>query len=243
MSRAKNKIEEKGPSVPSYIVTFSDMVTLLLTFFVMLLSLSNTQDQALIDKGKRSFLKNIKNFGVGTLSGRQMSPQFDAPKTKYHTDVEKEDSDQRMIDSKEERIRRLYKKLKESMQVRPSQIISQNTDFKAADIYFSSDTTDLNQMSKTNIENFCSKLKKDPMFEDLKLCIIGLAPGQKNPQQSWVISTKRAQAVANEIQRNLKSSSQIPVYNWGAGSGGYWTSSKGPASENNQVLISILRPR
>ncbi|MHC4291149.1 MAG: flagellar motor protein MotB, partial [Planctomycetota bacterium] len=35
--------EESKTPVPSYIVTYSDMITLLLTFFVMLLSLAETQ--------------------------------------------------------------------------------------------------------------------------------------------------------------------------------------------------------
>ena len=40
--------EEPKTPVPSYIVTYSDMITLLLTFFVMLLSLAKTQ----VDKHK-----------------------------------------------------------------------------------------------------------------------------------------------------------------------------------------------
>ena len=39
MSRKNQTPEILPPKVPGYIVTFSDMVTLLLTFFVMLLTL------------------------------------------------------------------------------------------------------------------------------------------------------------------------------------------------------------
>ena len=129
------------------------------------------------------------------------------------------------------------------MQARPSQILAQNTSFKAADIYFNQNSYALNQASKDNIKTFCRKLAEDPMFQDLKLCVIGLASDQQNKIKSWEISAKRSQAVANEIQQNLKQYSYIPVYNWGAGQGGFWTSSKGPASKNNQILISVLRPR
>ena len=54
MKRPRLVIEEEGTKVPGYIVTFSDMVTLLLTFFVMLLTLADVQDPELFDKGRDS---------------------------------------------------------------------------------------------------------------------------------------------------------------------------------------------
>jgi len=49
LRQARPVIEDDKPKVPSYIVTFSDMVTLLLTFFVMLLSLAEVQDPELFN--------------------------------------------------------------------------------------------------------------------------------------------------------------------------------------------------
>ena len=56
--------------VPAYIVTFSDMVTLLLTFFVMLLSMSKSRNTELFQRGHDSFVNSIKNFGLGAVKGR-----------------------------------------------------------------------------------------------------------------------------------------------------------------------------
>ncbi|MDD5011702.1 MAG: flagellar motor protein MotB, partial [Phycisphaerae bacterium] len=51
MSR-KSAPQDNPPSVPAYIVTFSDMVTLLLTFFVLLISLAKMQDPEKFNAGR-----------------------------------------------------------------------------------------------------------------------------------------------------------------------------------------------
>ena len=76
MKRPRLIIEDGDPKVPGYIVTFSDMVTLLLTFFVMLLSLSQIQDPELFDKGRDAFLESIRNIGLGVLFGKEDIPNL-----------------------------------------------------------------------------------------------------------------------------------------------------------------------
>ena len=84
MAKTKHsQTEESGPKVPGYIVTFSDMVTLLLTFFVMLLSLAAVQDEELFNRGRDSFSFAIKNFGLGMLWGRKLKPDFGNVKIKH----------------------------------------------------------------------------------------------------------------------------------------------------------------
>ena len=64
---------ESKMQVPSYIVTFSDMITLLLTFFVMLLSMADTQvDKHKFMKGHYSFKEAVAEAVLPmTTSGRQ----------------------------------------------------------------------------------------------------------------------------------------------------------------------------
>ena len=62
MSRGKTpKPEEKKIKVPAYIVTFSDMVTLLLTFFVLLLSFSSFSKESL-SLLKKSFASELSSI-------------------------------------------------------------------------------------------------------------------------------------------------------------------------------------
>ncbi|MHC4344865.1 MAG: flagellar motor protein MotB, partial [Planctomycetota bacterium] len=76
MNRERQAEEERGSSVPAYIVTYSDMVTLLLTFFVMLLTLASMQDPELYNIGRDSFLQSMNQFGIGSLFGGFQNPFF-----------------------------------------------------------------------------------------------------------------------------------------------------------------------
>ena len=108
MSNKKLMPEILPPKVPGYIVTFSDMVTLLLTFFVMLLTLANDQDPELFNKGRDSFIKSIKYVGLGMFFGRQDMPEFDSVKTRHSIeDGDEQAATRRTIDAEREKIRRI----------------------------------------------------------------------------------------------------------------------------------------
>ena len=69
MSKQRQGPVEEKQKVPAYIVTFSDMVTLLLTFFVLLLTLAQVQDPELFNRGRDSFFESIRYCGLGNLLG------------------------------------------------------------------------------------------------------------------------------------------------------------------------------
>ena len=60
---AKKKQEESSEGAPEWMVTFSDMTTLLLTFFVMLIAMAN------FDKVKYETVKASFKDSMGILSG------------------------------------------------------------------------------------------------------------------------------------------------------------------------------
>ena len=60
--KRKKREEEKPAGAPAWMVTYSDMVTLLLTFFVMLLAMASFEDPGRVDKVIESLRRA---FGVG----------------------------------------------------------------------------------------------------------------------------------------------------------------------------------
>jgi flagellar motor protein MotB len=260
--------DEGPPKVPGYIVTYSDMVTLLLTFFVMLMSLASVQDPELFNRGRGAFVESVRALGLGMLQGQKPSPDFGNKKPKYFIS-QPDELYGRTVDAKEEEIRRLFNKVNRLMTTMPSQIVAQRTDFSVANIRFSQGDAVLGELPKKSLAEFCANLQESsdsvvdtdtgggaPPHENAAgtLYVLGLAGDQKTEKQQWILSAQRARAVADFLQATLSVGppSQEPdgrpgsapawrIFWWGAGPGGDWVGRDSPISKQSQVLIAVLK--
>ncbi len=72
-------------SPPAYMVSFCDMMTLILTFFILLVSMSREQEAGLVAKGVGSFIIAIKSHGLdGIMSGQQKQHVFENIRRKFN---------------------------------------------------------------------------------------------------------------------------------------------------------------
>ena len=87
-----------------------------------------------------------------------------------------------------------------------------------------------------------------------KLYVLGLANDQRDEKEQWILSAKRAKAVADYLRGILSSGSgsqtqgdtiggwsKWSVCWWGAGPGGDWVQRDSPISKQSQILIAVLR--
>jgi chemotaxis protein MotB len=233
--------QEEGPKVPGYIVTFSDMVTLLLTFFVMLLSLAKTQDQGLFRKGQASFVEAITGFGLGILQGRNVAMDFGEYKVKYEISEPDEDYKGRTVSANAERMRRILNQLSESMQTMPSQIVGERSSVTIADFRFAAGNTELDDPAKRYLSNFCFDLEQNSDLRFVKLYVLALAREEKTEKDQWIVSAKRAKAVSDYLKSKLGAGFGQNIYSWGAGTGGEWVADDSPFSPDSQIFITTIR--
>ncbi|MFC1677639.1 flagellar motor protein MotB [Planctomycetota bacterium] len=241
MRPKRQQPDDSGPNVPAYIVTFSDMVTLLLTFFVMLLSMSKVRDPDLFYITRDAFVQHIHNVGLGMLFGRTKVSSLDKHKTKFFISDTNQAKVTRTIDSKEEDKRRLFKKVTESMKVRKSQIVAKKTNFVLTDINFSPGNSRLNDSAKSFLRQFAMGLQANESSKGLRLYILGLDRNEKDEKQQWMLSAIRAKVVADFLRDALPLHLNWPIYSWGAGPGGDWVGQETAISEKSQIMIAILR--
>lgn len=234
------RVTEGKSKVPIWIITFSDMITNLLTFFVLLISMGHLRDETLFDLGQAvTFLESVKRgFGF------KEKISFGNVDIKYHITNPGELSDGRTIDAKEEEIRRLFKNLSRSMRTMPSQITTPKTNFSVTDIHFEAGEAILNEPANRFLKEFCSHLQQAFTPQAIALYVLGLACDEATEQEQWILSARRAQAVAEFIQDNLSSEPSLrrwAVYWWGAGPGGDWVGQDSPVSKQSHILIAVLR--
>ncbi|MFA5423428.1 MAG: flagellar motor protein MotB [Phycisphaerae bacterium] len=242
MSRRKSSHSEQGgPKVPAYIVTFSDMVTLLLTFFVMLLSLAHTQDPELFNAGRDSFVKSIRGFGLGMLLGKDQSIDFENPKIKYTIENPEDSQQKRTIDAKEERTRRLFEELRESAKTMPGNITTVRCDFPITEVHFAPGSSELNSAGKQSISDLCDKLYRDLDPKPQQLYVLGLSDEGTSDKQQWKLSALRAKTVAELVEQSFPKQDRPAVYSWGAGPGKMWNKNTNSIPKGCQVVIAVLR--
>jgi len=256
LRRRRLLIEDDGPKVPGYIVTFSDMVTLLLTFFVMLLSLAQVQDPELFNRGRDAFLESIRYIGLGALFGREEMPHLGYLKDKHFVPDPDESPDRRTLDAEAEKTRRLFAQIRQATTVVPLQMDARKTDFSVVNVRFSPGGAVLSEPDRRSLTGFCRGLQQDLGVLPVELYVLGLAGDVKDEKRQWILSAKRAQAVADFVRNVLSTSpgsagradpswgwSRWFIRSWGAGPGGEWVGRDSPISSKSQVLIGVLRSR
>jgi flagellar motor protein MotB len=241
LSGKPKKQEESGPKVPAYIVTFSDMITLLLTFFVMLLSLASEQDPELYNKTRDAFNDSINNVGLGMLEGRRPNPELGQKLVKHMIRSPDDKADVRTIDADEERRRRVFRRVAKSMQTLKSQIVADSIRYTVSRVRFAESASSLDLDSKKHLDQFSTNLAQNDQKSQTKLYVLGMASDEKGLKNQWILSARRAQSVAEYLRGVLPDTGQYPVFSWGSGAGGSWVGETGYASKDAHIFIAVLR--
>lgn len=253
MKARREAPKDEKPQTPAYIVTYSDMVTLLLTFFVLLLTLAEMQDPEMFNRGRDSFWESIRLCGLGALLGNPISRDMGATQTKHQTS-EPEVSEDRALDEYREKLRQAFDRLSQSAVTLPSQVVAQRLDFRMTDIRFAAGQATLNDNAGQSLSQLCIDLQQNLDTEHCSLYVLGLAGDEKTEMQQWTLSAKRAQAVATFLRQRLnhddpnKPSETVgadraawQIFWWGAGPGGHWAGQDRPDPGQSQILVAVLK--
>jgi len=241
MSNDMKPPKEEKQKVPSYIVTFSDMITLLLTFFVLLLSMASERvDDTKFERGREALINALSNVGIVGTSTSDKTISVTGKKVHLNpVDKDEKFTEDEALDAVEEAIRRIFKELEKEMdQIDTAHITGKSPVFRPMNIKFQNGKSRLETAAADHIKRFSNNLQQDIQSNDVTMYIIGMAPDAKKPKDKCIISAKRAQAVANTIRKTLPPKSKWKIHSWGAGSGGQWKT-QGPV-ENSQVVIGLL---
>jgi len=246
LSRESQAPQEEKQKVPGYIVTFSDMVTLLLTFFVLLLTLAEVQDPELFMKGRDSFWESIRYFGLGALLGKDISLNLGADMTRYAAS-EPEITEDRTIDEDRKRLRRIFERIIQTATSLPSQIVGRQLRFTITGVRFAEGQAVLDEESKQSLSSYCVNLQQNLDAETSTLYVLGLSGNETTEKQQWMLSARRAQTVAGFLRETLAKytpegtdSAAWRVFWWGAGPGGNWAGQDRPEPGRSQILIAVL---
>ncbi|OHB57846.1 MAG: hypothetical protein A2173_07125 [Planctomycetes bacterium RBG_13_44_8b] len=233
----RKKVQEEGYNTPLWIITFSDMTTNLLTFFVLLLSMGHMRDSSLFDLGQAPiFLESVKEgFGI------KKNLDIANVKIKYNVPKPGDPNETRTIDAKGEEVRRLFTQLASYTVSLPSQIQAEHTNFWPTNVRFTPGSTVLDDNAKNFLKEFSLNLQERTSIEKITLYVLGIDNDEQTEQQQLILSAIRARIVADYLKNTLPAELYLPIFSWGAGSGGQWIEKDSPISGQSHIYIAVLQ--
>jgi len=238
------RAEEPAPGVPIWIITFSDMTTNLLTFFVLLLSMGHMRDATLFDEGQRislAFLESVKaGFGLKDIAN------FNNSKTKYTVDNPEQPKGVTK-DAREEQRKRLFQTLRRSMQTQSSQLNGDRVEFSVASVRFLPGQAVMDDGSRQWLSRFCLNVRQNLDPASNMLYVVGLPDKDVTGSQAQMLAAQRAHAAADLLRQNLSASdtgaktAPWRVFWWGAAPGANWAGQDPSGSGQSQILVAAIK--
>lgn len=242
--------EEQGERAPLWIISFADMISLLMAFFVMLLTMATTRSGKLCETGTgvfersiQGFRDSIASFGIPGVLGEKKSLGFERSMRHFAVEGEKEDTNgERLIDADEERAKRLFNQLRNQATASPSTIKGSQALCNATPIVFGRDAWQLQDDDERYLARFCADLKASGSLQDLMVVVVGAAPDATTFRDKWAVAAERARAVAQAVRHEF-ADTPIDVVSWGTGNASTWSKELPPSDRQVHVLLSVLRKK
>ena len=243
--RNKPKTEQKKGS-PSWLVSFADMITLLLSFFIMLQAFAKVRDQELFNRGRGGFLRAIAGLGIPDwLLGH---PEGSGQKDQARVDPIEEDPDaenpDKVLDADDEKIRKLFQELGRLRRAEVGDQWGSPAQWLATPIRFAPSEIRLQDAGKEFLEGFARDLRQYSGSGAPRVSVIGLAPDAPSPKDRWMLSARRAKAVeaflATVLPRELMTRG-IEIESWGGGSGEHWYGAAPQQPQQAFVVLGLMQ--
>lgn len=240
----KREAEPQGRT-PAWIVSFTDMITLLLAFFIMLQALATKRDPDLFFKGQGAFRRAISGLGFPDwLLGQHEKIDLKHTRIKHPMEEDPEDaSRQRVIDTEDEKIRKVYEDLRQLVEADATDYDGSPARVLATPITFERDDATLGEPAREFLLNLVSYLKQQTGGRAPSLQVIGLAPDETDPENRWLLSACVRQGRRHLPRRVPRRRNEAPgarVESWGAGPGSRWGRTVGRMPQQVFILIGLM---
>jgi len=206
MSRRLPQPESGGEKAPIWILSFGDMITNFLAFFILMQSFCHAQKGELLQTGETGGKIATASFGTapGWLFGKKLLTEFGFWQRKHPMDSDPSNpAIERIIDAEDEQIRKLFDDLRRTMQTDASQPERTRTQLFPTPIRFAPSSAALDAAAMDYLATLTAEIAQAEGIRRSAIYVIAVAT-EADPGAA-VVSSLRAQAVRDCLARNLPS--------------------------------------
>jgi len=236
---------DDAQEVPAWVVSFSDMITLLLAFFVLLQAFAKVRDPELFFQGQGSFRKALKNFGLPAwMLGRENRPARDYAAVRYATEEAEEPTPKNdLADGEMERIANLFGRLKQAMDVQATDPTERLLGVMTPALRFGSGRAELGEAERNVLRRYALDLQASGGAGPRRLVVIGLAGESPPPAEQWRLAALRAQVVAAFLAKELAATPprrRWRIESWGTRAGRRWCRDNALTPALTHVVLVLM---
>ena len=243
MARKSQAPQDEGMKTPAWIVSFSDMVTLLLAFFVMLQAFAKVRDPAMMHAGRGSFRMAVAGLGIpNLLFGEEETYVGKTRKKKHPTEESDEATRDRVIDAEDERIRQVFAELKRLADTQTTDLANRARNVLITPVRFGHSKVSLDASAKEYLDALAIDINENADKDSIRVYVVGLAPDQPVGKAQWLVSARRARVVEEYLRKALRPLVQADVcevISWGAPDHWYGASKAEPVKGAGFIRITI----
>lgn len=214
----------KGQGAPAYLVSFGDMMTLILCFFILLVAMAKERNHGLMARGLGSFVISVRSMGLtGVLSGHEEQEIFEQMRRRFN--LPPEDDPARRAVHEDAALKELIRassveKLKPHDEVRQYRIAT-----------FAEGSADLDSTSKEYLDALAATLR--PRSSQM-LILEGFAANEGSSDPDFLAFTRGRAVQQYLIKEHDVDPEKVRVRTWAAQD----TSREGP-----RVDARLVSPR
>jgi flagellar motor protein MotB len=244
MSRPKAEPEGE-PLAPLWILSFGDMITNFLAFFILIQSFSASQRAELlkVGDGPSGMAPSPMTGSANWLFGKRPEADFGHRQRKYAVESDPNgDSRERIIDAEDEQLRKIYDDLRRQSHASSFAHASDRVRLFTTPIRFPSGQATLDIQTLDFLTDLGSEIEHAAGQAEQTICVIGTAPDVAPGCDRYVLSSTRAQAVRQALAGNLPpqvTGNGSRLLAWGLGTGAD-SPGRSAADPEPCIVIAIL---